>query len=172
MLRLESIDNSKTVEINGKKIKIPKLGLYHYQIIKDPKNLNKATKELVDTIHKGLSKAERDLVMFYLLEHNGKLKPEADVSKIKIVQQLKFEYNGFVFKFKTPTEDFSDPIKFLEDSCVSVTKNGQKVDFDFGTLPAYAIYWIDKITTTLSLEQDGKTYNGIGEIMELLCQDL
>lgn len=171
MLRLESIDNSKTVEINGKLIKIPKLGLYHYQIIKDPKNLNKATKELVDTIHKGLSKAERDLVMFHLLDHNGKLKPGADVSKIKIIQQLKFEYNGFLFRFKTPTEDFSDPIKFLEQNCVSVTKNGQKVDFDFDSLPAYAIYWIDKISTTLGLEQDGKAYTGIGEIMELLCQD-
>lgn len=179
MIKLYLPDNSKTIEINGKEVKIPKLGLKHYNLIKELKTHEENYKILMESIHKGLSVAEKDLVAVHLMAHNSVIKEKVykdgfifNIKDVYITQKLKFEYKDYAFKFKSPKiEDRTSSVDvMLSSCCVSATKGGVKIDIPnfFDDTPAFVYKWAEAICNTVAIkDKDGKEIKGLHDIVEL-----
>lgn len=179
MITLELPDNTKKVDVNGKTVKVPKLGLKHYNLIKELKTHEENFKILMESIHKGLSVAEKDLVAIHLMAHNNAIKSEItqgdfklSVDDVFINQQLTFTYKDYTFKFKSPKMDdrTSSVDVMLSSCCVSATKKGEKIDIPnfFNDTPAFVYKWADAICNTVAIkDKDGKLIKGLHDIVEL-----
>lgn len=157
----------KTVVINGKTINIPKMGLKHHVFITESKSLEEGMQKILKSVNPNLSVAERDLVTLHILEYNGKIKNkilidgiEYSIDDVEICQQLKFEYGGVEYKFKSPNFNkvkSSVVSDVLTECCVSAKRDGVEIDIpDFNDLPAFVYKWMDKICDTIQL----KTHKG------------
>lgn len=179
MIKLDLPDNSKKITVNGKEVKVPKLGLKHYNLIKELKTHEENYKILMESIHKGLSVAEKDLVAIHLMAHNKAIKDRItqddfvfDVNNVYISQKLKFEYKDYCFKFKSPKADdrTSSVDVMLSSCCVSATKGGVKIDIPnfFDDTPAFVYKWAEFICDTIAIkDKDGKEIKGLYNIVEL-----
>ncbi|HCN7864376.1 TPA: hypothetical protein N6384_004765, partial [Escherichia coli] len=75
----------KKLEINGKHIKIPKMGIKQHRLLKDVRSCDETLKILLDSICPGLNAAESELVMLNLCAFNGKCLEEKDGLKLSDV---------------------------------------------------------------------------------------
>ena len=168
----------RMLSINGKDIKIPRLGLKHHAILKDPNDHEDAMKKLMASIHPNLSAAERDLVSLHLLAYNERLKHSVvidgntyTVDDVIINQKLRFNIGETEFKFKTPKlENLNATIpELLRSSCVSVKDgNGNPQEIpDFLQMPAYTYKWADDICSTIELRTSIGSVKGLYKLMEL-----
>lgn len=167
----------KLIEINGKEIKIPKMGLQQHAILSTSESLEDGVKKLIKSIHPNLSVAERDLVCLHLLAFNKRIKNEIEidgktysVDDVIICQQLKFNIGDTEYKFKSPTMEIKNPTidMLLKDCCVSVKTNGIKQDIpDFMKMPAYVYKWVEKICNSISLKTHKKEIKGLYDLVEL-----
>lgn len=179
MLDLTGLVKVKNVKINGKDIQVPKLSLYHYNMLKDQTDINKSLYQLAQSIHKGLSKAERDFVFLHLLEFNDRLHSNVvvdgyvyELNDIEIIQKLKFEYKGNVYTFRTPniSEVFNTVEDMLNTCCIQVKdSNKTKIDIpDFSQMPAFVYNWSQQILTTIGIKgRKGRYIKGVDAIAEL-----
>lgn len=167
----------KIVLPSGKEVSIPKLGLKHYNILKDVKDINENMQLLTDSICPGLSSAEQDLVSLHLLEFNGKIKSKAErnghtyhINDVYISQRLEFQYQGNTFYFKAPNkyEEFGTVDTLLNKCLVKVTDSaGNESEIpNFLKMPAFVVKWADDITNTLSIKGPDNI-KGISDIIGL-----
>lgn len=180
-MKLNIIKAEKIIEVNGKTIKIPKLGLRHHEILKEVRHYEESMKLLLNSIHKNLSQAERDLVTVHLLHFNGKLKDSVIINDVEVFvldtvidQQLKFEYAGVIYRFKSPTTtEMAETIDgMLEKCCVSVKKDGVEIDKPaFLDMPAFVLGWAHAIADTLSLDTTNGPIRGLYDIIEVFNDD-
>ena len=71
-MKLKVYVTRKTIQVNGKEIKIPKLGIKHHALLKGiTETPQEAVCLIIDSIYKGLSKAETELVIVHLLAFNN-----------------------------------------------------------------------------------------------------
>lgn len=179
-INLNISPSTKEIEVNGKKVKIPKLGLRHRMLLDPGMNHEEFMKAVIKTIDKNLTQAERDFVTLHLLEYNGQIKSSVNhngvvfnLSDVKICQKLKFTCGDYEFKFRSPTmELMSGPIDVMLNECCTQTKlNGELVDNpNFMEMPAYVYRWLEDISVTLSIESNGIEIKGLYNIMELLSE--
>lgn len=162
----------KKIQVNQKEVKIPKLGLKHHNLLKDIKTPEENLFILIDSIHPGLTPAEIDFVSIHLLEFNGKIKNkvtkdnfEYDLSTLKIVQRLEFQFGGHTFKFRAPKhfESFGAIDKMLAGCLESV--DDQKEDVDFLKMPAFVKKWADDITNTIAIDGPNGDIRGSAAII-------
>lgn len=179
-INLNIIPETKLIEVNGKKIKIPKLGLRHRMIMSEDKSLVENIKLLINSIHPGLSVAERDIVSLHILEFNGKIDSskivkgfEYKLDTLVISQKLKFGYDDYEFKFKSVTDDLSGaPLdEVLNRCCVYAKKNGEKIDIpNFKNMPAFVANWANQIMDTVEIDgPNGSKIKGAANIMGILA---
>lgn len=176
-INLNILAPTKTITLNGKDIKIPKLGLRHKLLINTEMGYEECIKAILSTISTNLSQAERDLVTLHILEFNDKIKSKVevngvhfDINDVEISQKLKFVVGDYEFKFKTPSlETMNGPLDvILKQCCVYVKYKGEKIECpDFMDMPAYVFNWIEDISTTISIKYDGGEIKGLYNIMEL-----
>lgn len=169
---------TKTIQVNGKEIKIPKLGVKHFELIKEPRAYEENMRILMNSIEKNLTKAEQDLVGLHLLAFNSSINTKIEyegqtytIDDVKIIQQLKFTYDNKVYRFKSPNaEAQTGTVDQLLKACLmSVKENGieQGNNIDFLKMPAFVYEWADGITNTVGITIDGKLIKGINNIMEV-----
>lgn len=177
MLQINSLVKAKEININGKVIHVPKMSLFHYNIVKDEKDITKITTKIASSVQKGLSKAERDIVLLHLLEHNGKLQQSVvkngktyNLDDVVIIQKLRFVYGDYEFKFKTPVvEDSFVVAEDILNNCLISTKyKGETIpNIDFKTMPAFVYKWLDLIVTTIGIQDGNEMIKGVDNITEL-----
>lgn len=162
----------KTIQVNQKEIKIPKLGLKHHNMLKEVKSPEENLSLLINSIHPGLTPAEIDYVSIHLLEFNGKIKSkvvkddfEYDLSTLRIVQRLEFQFAGHTFKFRAPKqfEGFGGVDKMLS-KCLE-TVDGKKEDVDFMKMPAFVTKWADDISSTIAVSGPNGDIRGVAKII-------
>ncbi|QQG32160.1 baseplate hub [Citrobacter phage CkP1] len=162
----------KKIQVNGKNISIPKLGLKHHNLIKDIRDLSENMGLLLDSIHPGLTAAESDIVCLHLLEFNGKLKSkvikdefEYNINDIYICQRLEFQYSGNTFYFRAPHryETFTTIDKMLSE-CFIKTNDSEEVP-NFLKMPAFVSKWADDITNTIAIPGPHGPIKGVSQIL-------
>ncbi|WBF78814.1 baseplate hub distal subunit protein [Acinetobacter phage vB_AbaM_DLP2] len=179
-VKLELEPKSKVIEVNGKTIKVPKLGLKHRLLMKEGISHEDAMKVLLNYIQPNLSLAERDLLTLHLLEYNGRIRSQVkvgeflyDINNAYICQQLKFNYEDYEFKFRSPTmELMKGPLDILlKECCVSVKKSGEKIPVpDFMDMPAFVYRWADMITNTVAIDGPFGQIRGLYKVVELFSE--
>lgn len=180
-MKLNILKNEKIIEINGKTIRIPKLGLRHHEILKEVRGHEENMKLLLNSIHKNLSQAERDLVTVHLLHFNNKLKDSVVINEVEVFvldtvidQTLRFDHDGVSYRFKSPTStEMADTIDgMLQKCCVSAKRDAVEIDIpDFLDMPAFVIGWAHKIADTLSLKTPNGYIRGLYDIVEVFNAD-
>lgn len=157
-----------------REISIPKLGLKHFNMLKDVKGPDENLQLLIDSICPGLSPAESDFVCLHILEFNGKIKSKVekdghiyDINDVYICQKLEFQYQGNTFYFRAPGkfEQFPTISHMLNDCFIKVNDSDEKVDFL--KMPAFVIKWADDISSTLAIPSPDGPIKGIGKIIGL-----
>lgn len=169
MVKLNIKPNTKDIKLpSGKVVKIPKLGLKHYQMFKrlDVK-MNTAITDFLDTICPGLNAAESEYIMVHLLAFNGKIQEKQtfgdfvlDINNMYFVCETEFEYKGVKYEFNAPmiTDMFSDGLDVLQ-------KQYKGTGVDFEEMPAFVLEWANKITGTVAIDTpQGTVYGGINII--------
>lgn len=161
--------------MNGKEVKIPKLGLKHHKLIRDVRSPDENLKILIDSIYPGLTAAETDLVALHLLAFNHKLKEEIikdgftyKLSEVYICQRLEQQYNGHTFYFRSnkPFEQFGAVDDVLKTCFIKVDESTECPDFM--DMPAFVTKWADDITSTVAIPGPNGPIKGIGHIMDIL----
>lgn len=164
----------KKIVINDKQISIPKLGLKHHELLKNPCGADENMIKLVNSICPGLNAAESEIVLLHVLEFNGKIKSEVTVngkvfkvSDVYISQRLEHQYHGNIFYFRSPEpfETFVTPDDVLEKCFIRV--NDSDVVPEFMDMPAFVTKWADAITTKISIKGPKGQLDGLSEILEL-----
>lgn len=171
-MKLNLILPQKKVQINDKVITIPKLGLKHYNLLKDVKALDENMRILVNSICPGLSSGEAELVVLHLLEFNGRMKDVVvkdgftyKLADVYICQRLSHQLNGIQYNFRSPElyERFSTPQDVLEKT---FRAEGSEVP-DFGSMPAFVIKWADSIVNTVAIKGPKGVITGSLNILEI-----
>lgn len=156
----------RTLAIGDKVIKIPRMGLRQYQILKEVKSCDDTVKTLLDSIHAGLTAAEAELVMLNLFAFNGKCLDEKDglkLSDVKICTETEFTLGDTVYKFNPPALSSTaqiDDAEFLSEHYIGV-------ETDFHQFPAFIRDWATGLRKTVSLETPSGTVYGGLNILEL-----
>lgn len=160
----------KIILPSGKEVSIPKLGLKHYNMLKEVKGPDENLDLLINSICPGLTSPEVDLVCIHILEFNGKLKSKVekdgatfDIKDIRITQKLEFQYQGHEFKFRAPGkfEQFATISHLLRECYL-----GQE-PIDFMKMPAFIISWAEDISTTISIQGPQGDIKGLSNILRL-----
>ncbi|ASD52104.1 baseplate hub distal subunit [Pseudomonas phage PspYZU05] len=172
-MNLKSILPIKVLKVNRKTVKIPKLSLRHFKLIREVRDIDKNLHLLIESIHKGLTPAETVFVCVHLLEFNNRLKSEVTlnshtfkVDDVAITQKLEFQSNGKTYKFRSPKlfENLGD----VED----ILSKCSEQEVDFLEMPAYVIVWADKILNMISVKSDkGLEIKGLNNIIELFAKE-
>lgn len=171
-MKLNLILPQKKVKINQKIVTIPKLGLKHYNLLKDVKALDENMRILVDSIQPGLSSGEAELMVLHLLEFNGRMKDVVvkdgftyKLEDIYICQRLSHQLNGITYNFRSPElyEQFSTPQDVLEKT---YRAEGSEVP-DFGSMPAFVIKWANSIVNTVAIKGPKGVITGSLNILEI-----
>ena len=163
----------KILKVNGKEIKIPKLGLKHQKILNSIRDPGDHMRSLVYSICPGLSAAEGEYVLLHLLAFNGKIKDkEIDghlykIDDVRMVDQYEFQYQGNVFKFRKPTlfEGFASVDLVLKETFESV--NGEHKEIDFMKMPAFIHKWSESLVFPLVLDTPRGPIKGLTNILGL-----
>ncbi|QAU03869.1 baseplate hub distal subunit [Acinetobacter phage Henu6] len=176
-IHLNIVPETKQLNVNGKTIKVPKLGLKHRLLLKPNENHEESMKTLLASIAPNLSMAERDLLTIHLLAYNGKIPNTVikdghtySIEDVYICQKLKFTYSDYEFKFRSPTfELLKGPADILlSQCCVYVKKNDEKIQVpDFMDLPPFVINWVEQITKTIAIDGPNGPIKGLYELVEL-----
>lgn len=160
--------------LNGKQLKLPKLGLKHHKLVSGDVGIDENLKAILKSIHPDLTAAESDMVCIHLLAFNSRLKDEVvkdgftyRIDDIYISQRLEQQFSGNTFKFRSnkPFEQFSSVDNILNECFVEV--NGSKEVPNFMGMPAFVAKWAEDIINTISIKGPYGPIKGIGEIMEL-----
>ena len=151
----------KNITVNGKPIKIPKMGIKQHRLLKDVRSCDETLKVLLDSIHPGLNAAEAELVMLHLCAFNGKCLEEKDglkISDVYICTQTEFELNDQSFKFESPMYT-SNPIT---DDANFLSHHYHDPSVDFHDFPAFIMDWATGLRKTIALDTpEGTIYGGI-----------
>lgn len=163
--KLNIIPVTKKIELNGKEIVIPKLGLKHYRMLKDVKGLAENMTELMDSICPGLTAAESEFVIVHLLAHNGRIKERqefefagqkvvVDINDMVICNKTEFQDDGKTYMFRAPRigEFFISGLDALQSCTLD--------DIDYGNMPAYMLDWADELLSTVKIDTPVGTIHG------------
>ncbi|QPB12410.1 baseplate hub [Providencia phage PSTCR6] len=157
----------KKVTINNKQVSIPKLGLSHYNKLKDPKSPEESIKIIVKDLFRDLSNAESLIALLHLMEFNNQIKGSFEykgktytLNDIVVLPKKTYILDQKEYKFNEPElfQQFFGPKDVLETLSVDGTK--------FGDMPAFVIKWADELTKTIALHLPDKTVYG-DKILEL-----
>lgn len=160
--------------ISQKEVSIPKMGLKHYNLLKDVKGPDENLKILTDSICPNLEPAEVDFVSLHLLEFNGKIKStktiqgyEYNLQDVYVCQRLEFQYHGKTFTFRAPDkfELFSTVDDMLSKCLLHI--NGEVQEVNFLEMPAFVLKWANDISTTLAIPGPNGPIKGISELIGL-----
>lgn len=160
-MKLKIILPLKKININGKELVIPKLGLNYYEKLKEAKSPEETLKIVLDSVDKNLSFKEAHLVLLHLAEFNGKCNDTFEynnkiysINDVYILPTPKFTYQGKEYKFRDilPGEKFSTAKELLE------TLSLEKVDF--GSMPAFVYKWADELGKSIAINLDDKVVYG------------
>ena len=166
-MKLNIVLPIKTIDVNGKKIKIPKMGLKHYQLLKEVRSCDDTIKTLLDTICPGLNAAESEMVMLHLFAFNGKIKNtkgDLNVDNVYICTENTFTLNGKEYTFNSPM--LSSNVEIDDAKFLSMHSDS---DYDFHNFPAFIMEWAKGLRKTVALDTpNGTIYGGIN-IMEALA---
>lgn len=164
----------KKIEVNGKEVTIPKLGLKHHALLNKVTSPEEHIKVLVNSIRPDLTYAEANLVLLHVLEFNGKIKESVvrdgftyRISDAYICQRLEHQYSGNTFYFRSPEQDekMITPEDVLKKCFIRV--NDSDVVPDFLSLPAFVYNWADDIMTTVAIKGPYGPVKGLSKILEL-----
>lgn len=170
-MNLKLILPTKKVNINGKEISIPKMGLKHQQLIKNEKDPTVAMQKIMRSIAPELNASENDFVSLHLLAFNGQIKNkkvddgfEYNIDTLYISQRLEFQYAGKTFKFRAPEafEEFGPVDDVLKTLYLSDDVQ------DWLDMPAFVSTWADDITNTVAIDGPHGPVRGLLQIMEKL----
>lgn len=160
----------KKIDINGKEVVIPKLGIKHYQLTKNIENPVEILDVIVKSIEPGLSLAEYDYMILHLLEFNFKIKSEVEyngqtlyLKDVYISQKLNFTYQGNEYIFNSPDRLISG----TADQILAETYTGNAGEVDFLEMPAFVSKWLKSMTDTLSIKTNNGIISGAAKIMDL-----
>lgn len=167
-MKLNLILPTRTLNLNNKEIKIPKLGLKHHKLLKDPKSVDESMRILVDDIHPGLDGAEAEYVIVYLAAFNGRCKEQVtkdgftyDITTMRIVRETKFEFEK-EYEFRSPY--FGEV--FLSAKHILTATHP---DVDWGQMPAFVAKWAEKITATIEIDGPNGPISGCADILKVLA---
>lgn len=163
----------KKITLNGKQIAIPKFGVKQHNILNAVKAADTHLRDLLQSISPGLTAPEGELVILHVLHFNNRIKDVEieghtySVDDVVIRQILTHQFQGNVFKFKSPQpfETFTTPDEMLSKLLVSV--NDEKVDVDFMKMPAFVSKWADQILHGIALDTHRGTIKGLTNILGL-----
>ncbi|AAQ81500.1 baseplate hub protein [Aeromonas phage SW69-9] len=165
--RLNIIPAVKIINVNGKEIKIPKLGFRQMKLMKDMQGVDDCMVGLLDSIRPGLTAAEADMVILHLLAFNKRIQTvqlvggvEIDIDKAYMCAVYDFDFDGKTIHFKAPavTDRFVSKIDILEKQ---FDRDKTGFDFDFREAPAFVLDWADEIIATIALDTPvGTIYGG------------
>ncbi|CCI88769.1 phage baseplate hub [Yersinia phage phiR1-RT] len=163
----------KKIQINDKIISVPKFGVKQHNILNSVKAAESHLRDLLQSISPGLTAPEGELVLLHVLQFNGRLKDKEieghtySVDDVVIRQILTHQFQGNVFKFKSPQpfETFASVDQMLSELLISV--NDEKVDVDFMKMPAFVSKWADQITYGIALDTHRGTIKGLTNILGL-----
>lgn len=157
----------KTLHLNGKEIKIPKMGIKHHRLLKEVRTCEETLRVLLDSIHEGLNAAEAEMVMLHLCAFNGKCFEEKDglsINDVYICTETEFKIGDQEFKFNSPVYTTSADI----DDAEFLNKHYNDPAVDFHDFPAFIMDWAAGLRKTIALDTpDGTIYGGL-KIMERL----
>ncbi|WJZ28093.1 baseplate hub distal subunit [Serratia phage 92A1] len=166
-MKLNLILPTRTLNLNGKEIKIPKLGLKHHKLVKDPKPGDESLRMLIDSIHPGLDGAEQEMVLVYLAAFNGRCNETKtvgdftyDISTIKVIRKTEFSIGDEVYTFRSP--NFGETFISAKDILNSTGSQ------DFGQMPAYVANWAEQIISTIQMDGPDGPISGCGAILGIL----
>lgn len=169
-MNLKMILPMKKVQINGKDITIPKLGIKHHLLVKDLENPLDIIHVIAEDIIPGLTVSEYDMLIIHLLAFNDKLKDsviykgeELNIKDIYISQKLEFSYRGKTYKFKEPGRLLTGTADMILNDCYT----GNQGEVDFLQMPAFVYKWVQDMTNTLSIKTKGGIISGANSIMEI-----
>ncbi|QSL99291.1 baseplate hub assembly protein [Escherichia phage PTK] len=160
---------------SNKKIMIPKLGLKHYNLLKDVKGPDENMKILADSICKNMSPADFDFACLHILEFNNKLKSEVEkdgftykLDDVYVCQRTEFQFQGNTFYFRPPGkfEQFATISEMLSNCLIKV--NDEEKEISFLEMPAFVIKWAEDLSTTIAIPGPNGPIKGIAEIIGLL----
>lgn len=164
----------KKINVNGKEVTIPKLGLKHHALLNKVSSPEEHIKALIGSIRKDLTFAEANFVLLHVLEFNGKIKDSVTkdgftyrISDAYICQRLEHQYSGNTFYFRSPEQDekFTTPDDVLAKCFIRV--NDSDVVPDFLSLPAFVYSWADDIVTSVAIKGPYGPVKGLSKILEL-----
>lgn len=164
----------KQITINDKIYYIPKLGLKHFGLIKNPEHVSDALSKILKTITTDqLNNSEAEYIILHILEFNNKIKKsvviddgyEFDIDDVSIPTDRTYMINDKAYHFRKP-------YKFeIFDNVVDLLEKTYKGDDnpDFINLPAYVLKWSDEIRSSLILTSKckRKTLYNLTQIMEV-----
>ena len=168
-MKLNLILPTKTIELNGKQIKIPKLGLKHHKLVRDPKPGDESLRILIDSIHPGLSGEECEYVLVHLAAFNGRCFENKIVDNftysldtMKIIRKTSFKIQDTEYNFRSPYfgEQFISAKDILESTSIDELK--------FGSMPAYVANWSEQIISTIQIDGPNGPIQGCGAILGIL----
>ncbi|HHB0793444.1 TPA: hypothetical protein ACOA2N_003421 [Vibrio cholerae] len=161
----------KKVTINNKELCIRKLGLKHHKLLRDAKSPEETLKIVLDEINTDLTRSEAKLVLYHVLEFNGKIKKTFEykgqtysIDDIYILPRPEFTYQGKTYTFKEPSIDqrFFSAKDILETLCTE--------EVDFGNMPAFVYKWADELNKSIAIKLSDKIVYG-DDIEELFNGD-
>lgn len=160
---------TKIVNINGKDINIPKLGLKHYMIASSEKDPIAMLEKIVDSIEPNLTIAEKDIVIINILEFNDRLKSSVEINgkevflkDVYISQKTSFQFQGKEYKFRAPGRLLNGTVDAILSECYT----GNQGEIDFLDMPAFVYKWLKDLTETVSIKTPTGVLSGATKIME------
>lgn len=173
-MNLKLILPIKKINVNGKTINIPKLGIKHHELLKDPCSPDESVIKLLNSIDKNMNKAESEIVLLHVLEFNGKIKSEVEIdghlyklSDVYESQVLTHQFRGNTFYFREPKifEKFVTPDDVL-NKCF-IRTDGSDIVPEFIDMPAFVLKWANSITTSISIKGPKGPIGGLANIIGL-----
>lgn len=151
----------KKVIVNNKQLSIPKLGLKHHKLLKDVKTPEATLKIVLDEIDPNLTLSESRIVLFHLLEFNGRMNSTFEykgktfgINDIYVLPRPEYTYNGKTYKFREAKlgETFVSAKEVLTSLCTE--------EVDFGEMPAFVYKWADSLHKTIAIDLGDKIVYG------------
>jgi hypothetical protein len=153
--------------VNNKQLCIPKLGLKHHKLLKDVRSPEATIKIVLDEIDRNMTLSESKIVLFHILEFNGKMKDSFvyknktfGINDIYILPRPEFTYNNKLYQFREAKldEKFVSAKDVLTSLCTR--------DVDFGEMPAFVYKWAESLNKTIAIDLGDKIVYG-NDIEEL-----
>lgn len=168
---MKIIKQSKSLDVNGRTVQIPKLGLRHYSLFKSPRAADQVVIDLLRSIDENLTGAESEYVLVHLLAYNDRIQSKqtlsgfvVDIDSMYMCNKTKFTLDGVEYTFKAPRlgRVFGSSIDVLNE-CFRECSTGDIPDFS--VMPARVLNWADDILKTVAIDTPMGTVYGSSNII-------